>query len=85
MEQNPPSIWPLLVDSALIPLGALMCLLVVIQFIREALQMHKVTKRFCLNRYMNLLVREGMIYYLVYVQVSPSLLFPLPYNQANYE
>ena len=75
----------LLINSAEIALGALMCLLVVIQFIRESLQMYKATKRFRLNHYMTLLVREGMIYFVVYVYVSSLVLFPLPYNQTNGE
>ena len=44
-------------------LGALICLLFAIQFIKESFQMYKVTKQFQLNRYMNLLVREGMVYF----------------------
>ena len=71
-------------------LSALMCLLVVIQLIREALQMYKATKRFQLNGYMNLLVWEGMIYFLTYVDVSSFLflsflLFPLSRHYANGE
>ena len=58
-----------------IALGTLMCLLGVIQFIREVLQMYRATKCFRLNCYMNLLTREGVIYFLVYVQVSSFLLF----------
>ena len=48
-------------------LGVSMCLLVAIQFLKESLQMYKVTKRFQLNRYMNLLAREGTIYSAAYV------------------
>ena len=64
----------LLMDSVEITLGALMCLLVVIRFIKESLQMYNETKRFQLNRYINLLVREGTIYFLVYAHVSSFLL-----------
>ena len=62
--------WTLLVNSAQITLAALMCLLLAIQFVRESFQMYKVTKRFRLNHYMNLLVKEGMIYYFAYVHIS---------------
>ena len=72
----------LLVNGAQITLGALMCLLVVIRFIRESLQMYKTTKRFRLNHYLNLLVWEGMIYFLVYVHVS-SFLFRTTKLMAN--
>ena len=83
--QTSSPIWTLVVDSIGIALGALMCLLVVIRFIREALQTYKATKHFRLNRYMNLLVRESMIYFLVYVYVSSFLLFPLLCNEADRE
>ena len=46
-----------------ITLGVAMCLLVAIQFIKESLQMYKATKRFQMNRYTNLLAREGMTYF----------------------
>ena len=78
-------VWILLVDSAEIALGTLMCLLVVIQFTREALRMYKSMRRFRLNHYMTLLVREGMIYFVVYVYVSSFLLFPLLCDRANDE
>ena len=80
VQQNTSPILELLVDGAQITLGALMCLLVALKFIREAHQVYKATKRFRLNRYMNLLFREGMIYFLVYVQVSSFPLLPLPCN-----
>ena len=70
-------IWPEALGTVQITLGALMCLLVAIQFIRQSLQMYKVTKRFELSRYMNLLAREGMFYFLAYVHVSPSHFFVL--------
>ena len=70
VQENVPPVWPLLLDSVQITLGALMCLLVVLKFIKEAHQMYKATKHFRLNRYMNLVVREGMIYFLAYAQIS---------------
>ena len=80
VQENASPIWTLLVDSAQMTLGAVMCLLVVIQFIREVHQMYKVTEHFRLNRYMNILVWEGTIYFLVYVNVSSCLPFPLLCN-----
>ena len=78
--QDYSTIWALFVASGQVILGALMCLLIIIKFIVESLQMYKARKRyrFQLGRYTNLLVREGMIYYLAYVYVSSFLLFPLP-------
>ena len=48
-------------------LGALMCLLAVIRFVRESLQMYRVTKRFEISRYLSLLTRDGILYFLAYV------------------
>lgn len=63
------AMWLEMAQIVQITLGATMCLLVAVQFIRESLQIYKVTKRFQVNRYMNLLAREGMIYFLAYVHV----------------
>ncbi|KAF8452704.1 hypothetical protein L210DRAFT_3639181 [Boletus edulis BED1] len=52
------------VDSVPIPLAVTMCLLVTAQFIRQSLQMYKATKQWQLSRYMNLFVKEGMLYFL---------------------
>ena len=71
------STWAVAVDAVQVTLGALMCLLVVIQFIKESLRMYKGTKRFEFNRYMNLLVREGIFYFLAYVHLLSLLQFPL--------
>ena len=69
--QNSFPIWLEAVTAVQITLGALMCLLVVIQFIVQSLEMYQVTKQFELSRYMNLVAREGMFYFLAYVHVSP--------------
>lgn len=47
--------------------GAVTCILVVIQFVRQSLQMYRATKQWQLNQYMNLLFREGILYFLMYV------------------
>ena len=78
--QNGFPIWPEAVTAIQITLGGLMCLLVAIQFIRQSLEMYKVTKRFELSRYMNLLAKEGMFYFLAYVHVSPFHFSVLPSN-----
>ena len=58
------------VDIVQITLGVLMCLLVVIRFVRESLQLYKITKRFELGGYMNILTRDGLLYFLAYVPHS---------------
>ena len=67
-------------DVVQIALGALMCLFVIIKFVKESLQMYKVTKRWELNRYMKLLVREGMFYFLTCVH---AFVFRLLHHGAN--
>ena len=70
MAQYGSPIWPNIIDAVQIILGVFMGLLVIIRFIKESVQMYRATKRFQLNQYMNLLVREGMIYFLAYVYLS---------------
>ena len=58
--------------AAQVILGTLMCLLAIIRFIRESLQMYRVTKQFEISRYLSLLTRDGILYFLVYVTPCPS-------------
>lgn len=82
VAQPSPFILAEVIDISQFTLGGVTCLLVVFQFIRESLQMYKATKRFQLNRYMNLLVREGVIYYLAYAH---ALVFHFLVHQTNDE
>ncbi|KAF8135161.1 hypothetical protein EV363DRAFT_1322657 [Boletus edulis] len=43
--------------------GAVLCTLAVFQFVRQSFEMYNVTKEWQLNRYMGLLVREGILYF----------------------
>ncbi|KAF8442220.1 hypothetical protein L210DRAFT_3759725 [Boletus edulis BED1] len=43
--------------------GAVLCTLAVFQFVRQSVEMYNVTKEWQLNRYMGLLVREGILYF----------------------
>lgn len=47
--------------------AAAMCILAIVQFVRQSLQMRRVTKGWQLNRYMNLLVKQGILYFVGYV------------------
>lgn len=66
----PPNIGIRVVDGVQLTLALIMFLLVVVQFVKESLQMYKATNRYQLNPYMNLLVREEMLYFLAYVRFS---------------
>lgn len=60
-----------------ITLGTLMCLLVVIRFARDSIQMYRATQRFELSRYMQILARDGLFYFLAYIFSSvPSFISP---------
>lgn len=53
--------------------AAVMCMLVIIQFIRQSVQMYKATKQWQLNRFVNLLVMEGVLYFFAYVLILSFL------------
>lgn len=75
-----------IVTALQIALSALMCSLVTLEFIKQSFQMYRATERFQLSRYMNLLVREGIIYFFSYVYVSIPFPFFLPScHQANHK
>ena len=52
-------------------LGTVMCILVVTHFVRDSFQMRRATGIWQLNRYMALLVREGLLYFLAYARPLP--------------
>ena len=59
--------------------GAVVCTLAIFQFVRQSLQMYHATKQWQLNRYMSLFVKQGLLYFLAYVQSF----FPLPSKVEN--
>ena len=52
--------------------------LVVTQFLRGAFQMYRATRKWEFNRYVSLLVRDGLLYFLVYVNlvIPASIVIP---------
>ena len=54
----------------MLTLGAWMCLLIVIKYIGESVQMYKLTKQFRLGNYQKLLMWEGLVYFIAYVQLD---------------
>ena len=63
-------IWAKVANILQIAHAAVVCILGVVQFLRQSFQMYRVTKRWQINRYMSLLVKQGIIYIFVYVPVS---------------
>ncbi|KAH0831388.1 hypothetical protein J3R83DRAFT_14052 [Lanmaoa asiatica] len=57
-------------------LDATLLVLAVIQTLKQAADSYKVTKKWQPNRYMQQLVKDGVLYVLMYVALSPSHSFP---------
>ncbi|KAF8452766.1 hypothetical protein L210DRAFT_3499625 [Boletus edulis BED1] len=51
-------------------LASVLCILVVVKFARNSVQMYQATRTWQLNRYISLLTRDGLFYFLAYVSVS---------------
>ncbi|KAF8548551.1 hypothetical protein OG21DRAFT_748684 [Imleria badia] len=43
--------------------GGVVCILAIFQFMRQSLQMYRITKQWQVNQYMSLFVRQGIIYF----------------------
>ena len=54
----------------------MLLILAVTQTLKQLVNMYKVTKQWQLNQYMERLVRDGLIYFLVYVAVFYPRSFP---------
>lgn len=50
--------------------GVVMCMLTITQSMKDLIQGYRVTKRWHLNHYMILLIREGIFYFFVFVRPS---------------
>ena len=48
-------------------LGTVMCILVSCKFLRDWVHVYQTTQEWQLNRYMSILVRDGLLYFLAYV------------------
>ena len=54
-------------------LGVILLILAVIPALKESVDIYKVTKRWQSNQYMQRVMRDGIIYFLMYVFPFPSL------------
>ena len=59
-------IWMEVADILQITHGAAVCILGIVQFVIQSRQMYRVTRQWQPNRYMVLLVREGILYFFAY-------------------
>ena len=67
--------WNIAITIVKLILSTVMCILVMAQFVRDSIQMHRVAPKRQLNRYMSLLIRDGVLYFLVYAPLSLSFLY----------
>ena len=76
MVQPIPFIWMKVAAILGIAHSAVVCIFVIVQFVRQSLQMYYATKQWQLSQYMRLLVKQGLLYFFACVPVSlfPSLL-----------
>ncbi|KAF8442247.1 hypothetical protein L210DRAFT_1054374 [Boletus edulis BED1] len=66
---NNPSLTPVGIASQALN-GIAMCVFVIVRFVRQSLQLYRTTKRLQFNRYMTLLVRQGILYFFVWKQTN---------------
>ncbi|KAF8551869.1 hypothetical protein OG21DRAFT_221595 [Imleria badia] len=57
--------WNIACITVQLILGTVMCILVIARFVRELLHIHQATRKWHLNRYLSLLVRDGLAYFLI--------------------
>ncbi|KAG9311416.1 hypothetical protein JVU11DRAFT_8528 [Chiua virens] len=68
--------------------SVMLCMLATIHFVKESLQMYRVTKQWQLNRYINLLVKQGIVYFFAFLLLDViTMLYMwghLPINNGQY-
>ena len=67
------AVWSVACTIIQLILGIVMCTLLAALFVRDSLREYRATRKLRLNRYVALLVREGLLYFLVYVLPSLAL------------
>ena len=69
-----PLIWMEVAGILQITHGAAVCVLGIVQLVIQSLQMYRMTRQWQPNRYMVLLVREGILYFFAYVLFPPAFI-----------
>ena len=59
-----------------IVLSVMLLMLAVISTLKQSIMLYKATKKWQPNHYMQLFVKDGILYFLAYVFLSPSLHYP---------
>ena len=67
---NIPSLLPVYTSIAHFFLGATLLVLAITQTLKQSVDMYKATKQWQPNQYMQLFVKDGILYFLVYVSLS---------------
>ncbi|KAF8122270.1 hypothetical protein EV363DRAFT_1182843 [Boletus edulis] len=63
-------------------LSAILTILAVFQTLKQSFEMYKATRQWRPNRYMQKLVKEGILYFIVYVPISSCPFCPWPFARA---
>ncbi|KAI9566862.1 hypothetical protein HD554DRAFT_2113274 [Boletus coccyginus] len=58
-------IWAEVTNSVEMVHGTVVCMFAIVQFVTQSLQMYRGTRRWQLNQYMNLLAKQGILYFCV--------------------
>ena len=62
-------IWTQVAVVSQITHASAICMLALVRFVSQSFHMYGMTKQWQINRYMGLLVRQGILYFLVYVPI----------------
>ena len=72
MVQSVPRIYTRVAAILRIALCAALCILAILEFVKQSLQLYRATNVWQPNRYMKLLLKQGVLYFLVYVPSPPG-------------
>ena len=65
-------------------LSITLLILAVIQTLKHSVEMYRATKQWQPNRYMQLLVRDGILYFLLYVPLHPFSFTTITFSRPSY-
>ena len=72
MVQSVPRIYTRVAAILRIALGAALCILAILEFVKQSLQLYRATNVWQPNQYMKLLLKQGVLYFFVYVPSPPG-------------
>ncbi|KAF8125313.1 hypothetical protein EV363DRAFT_1104055, partial [Boletus edulis] len=79
---NAPRLYGLAIAAPRLVLGGALLMLAVFQTLKQSVVLFKATKQWQPNQYMQKLVKDGIIYFVVYVSISSCALCPFPFART---